>query len=71
MREEEGFLMNFPKYHGDRATSATFSQRCRKTYRTDLVNYSLSSKIGENFQIFVIFLCYVAPLISMTAEMLL
>ncbi len=34
---EEGLLTNFPMFHGDRATSTTFSQRCRKTYRTDLV----------------------------------
>ncbi len=37
MRREEGLLTNFPKFHEDRATDTMFSQRCRKTYRTDLV----------------------------------
>ncbi len=37
MRREEGLLTNFPKFHGDRATSTMFSQHFRKTYRTDLV----------------------------------
>ncbi len=31
MHGEEGLLTNFPKFHGDRATSTTFLQRCCKT----------------------------------------
>ncbi len=38
MRREEGLLMNFPKFHGDRDTSTILSQRYRKTYQTDLTN---------------------------------
>ncbi len=34
---KEGLLTNFLKFHGDRTTSTMFSQRCRKTYQTDLV----------------------------------
>ncbi len=37
MHREEGLLTNFPKFHGDHATSTMFSQRCHKTYRTDIV----------------------------------
>ncbi len=37
MCEEEGLLINFPKFHGDRATITMFSQCCRKTYRTGFV----------------------------------
>ncbi len=37
MRRKGGLLKNFPEFHGDCATSAMFSQRCRKTYWTDLV----------------------------------
>ncbi len=33
MRGEEGLLTNFPKLHGDRATSTMFSQHCHNTYR--------------------------------------
>ncbi len=38
MRGEEGLLTNFFKFHGDLATSTMFSQRCRKTYRTNLID---------------------------------
>ncbi len=37
IRGEEGLLTNFPKFHGNHATSTMFSQHCRKTYRTDFV----------------------------------
>ncbi len=37
MRGEEGLLMNFPKFHGDHATSTMFSQCYGKTYQTNLV----------------------------------
>ncbi len=37
MHREKGLSMNFPMFHGDRATSTMFSQRCRETYWTDLV----------------------------------
>ncbi len=37
MRGDKGLLTNFPKFHEDHATSTMFSQRCRKTYWTDLV----------------------------------
>ncbi len=37
MRREEDLSTNFPKFHGDRATSTMFSQYYRKTYQTDLV----------------------------------
>ncbi len=37
MRVEKGLLTNFPKFHGDCATSTMFSQRCHKTYRIDLL----------------------------------
>ncbi len=35
---EVGLLMNFLKFHGDRASSTMFSQRCHKTYWTDLLH---------------------------------
>ncbi len=38
MRGEEGSFMNFPKCHGDRATSTMFLQFCHKIYWTDLVS---------------------------------
>ncbi len=37
MRGDGGLLTYFRKFHVDRATSTMFLQRCRKTYRTDLV----------------------------------
>ncbi len=51
-RREEGLSMNFDKFYGERATSTMFLQRCRKTYRTDLVlKVSLPAQleIGGNF----------------------
>ncbi len=38
MRGKEGLLMNFSKFHKDRTTGTMFLQRCRKIYRTDLVD---------------------------------
>ncbi len=32
MHGENGLLTNFPKFHGDHATSTMFLQQCRKTY---------------------------------------
>ncbi len=37
MHGEEVLLTNFLTFQRDRATGAMFSQRCRKTYWTDLV----------------------------------
>ncbi len=55
-RGEEGSLTNFPKFHGDHATSTMFSLCCCKTYQTDqcacgsLVPLSIlpSSSVGFN-----------------------
>ncbi len=48
MHGEEGLSMNFPKFHGDRSNSTMFSQRCRKTYRTNLV---ISLKLEINYEV--------------------
>ncbi len=42
MSGQKGLLTNFPKFHGDLATSTMLLQHCRQTYRTDLVLYGLS-----------------------------
>ncbi len=49
MRVEEGLLNTFPKFHGDRATSTMFSQRCNKTYRSDLVLSIVAKKKNCNY----------------------
>ncbi len=51
MRGEEGLLTNFPKFHGDRATSTMFSQCCHKTKKTDLVANCKYNEDGTSYSI--------------------
>ncbi len=62
MHREEDLLTNVPKFDGDCTTSTMFSQRCRKTYRTDLVlnsfsiKTSVSSSVHESISVIKTFL---------------
>ncbi len=43
--QRRGFIDKLP--HSDRATSTMLSQRCRKTYQTDLVNANIIVSVSE------------------------